>query len=95
MKKTRPAVVVSSDGVCLLPLRLVVPLTAWQPRYERNFWHVRVEADQTTGLDTASAADAFQVRSVAVERFLCRRGRAPAGAVRDIVAAIALLVETE
>jgi mRNA interferase MazF len=33
IRKVRPAVVVSVDAVGRLPLRIVVPITDWQPRY--------------------------------------------------------------
>jgi mRNA interferase MazF len=33
IRKTRPAVIVSSDIVGVLPLRVVVPITTWQPEF--------------------------------------------------------------
>jgi mRNA interferase MazF len=33
IQKVRPAVVISVDTVGRLPLRLVVPVTDWKPRY--------------------------------------------------------------
>jgi mRNA interferase MazF len=70
IRKTRPVVIVNDDAVGVLPLRVVVPLTEWKTRYEVADWMVRVEPDQTNGLTKLSAADAFQVRSVAQERFV-------------------------
>ena len=36
LKKTRPAVVISSDAVGKLPVRLVAPFTGWQEYFEGN-----------------------------------------------------------
>lgn len=33
LKKTRPAVIVNDDAVGLLPLKVIVPLTAWKEHY--------------------------------------------------------------
>ena len=33
IKKTRPAIIVNDDAIGVLPLRVIVPITAWQERY--------------------------------------------------------------
>ena len=33
IQKTRPAVIVNDDAIGILPLRVIVPITAWQERY--------------------------------------------------------------
>jgi hypothetical protein len=50
IKKTRPAVVVSSDAVGRLPIKLVAPLTDWKTYYAANIWHVRIDPDSVNGL---------------------------------------------
>ena len=35
LKKTRPAVIVNDDAVGLLPLKVIVPLTAWKEHYRQ------------------------------------------------------------
>jgi mRNA interferase MazF len=37
IKKTRPAVVVSSDAVGRLPIKLVAPLTDWKNHYAQTY----------------------------------------------------------
>jgi mRNA interferase MazF len=91
--KERPAVVISSDGVGALPIKLVVPLTGWQDKFAANIWHVRVEASPASGLEKVSAADALQVVCVSVERFKRRLGRLPAGLLDEVAAAIATVIE--
>jgi mRNA interferase MazF len=65
IKKTRPVVIVSDDAIGILPLKVIVPVTEWKDRYAVAPWLVRLGPDAENGLDKPSAADAFQVRSVA------------------------------
>ena len=46
IKKTRPAIVISSDAVGRLPIKLVAPLTDWKDYYAANIWHVRIDPDR-------------------------------------------------
>src|SRR5690242_2408391 len=69
IRKLRPAVVVSIDSDGRLPLRVVVPVTDWKPDYAGFPWFVHIPADTVSGLAKESGADAFQVKSVSVQRF--------------------------
>jgi mRNA interferase MazF len=71
----RPAVVTSRDALGVLALRVVVPVTAWQDRFQGCDWLVRVEPDSANNLDKPSAADALQVRSISTRRFVRRLGQ--------------------
>ena len=42
IKKTRPAVVVGSEAVGILPVKLIAPLTDWKHYFVGNAWHVRI-----------------------------------------------------
>ena len=92
MGKMRPAVVVSVPSVGRLPLRLVVPVTGWDLRYETVPWLVYVKATARNGLDKDSAADCFQVKSVSLQRFVQRLGIVTADEIEQIAAAVALCV---
>jgi len=74
INKTRPAVVISSDGVGKLRLKIIVPVTEWQSSFEGNFWHVPLQPTVVNGLTKLSAADALQVRSLSLERFVNAEG---------------------
>ena len=89
IQKTRPAVIVNDDGLGILPLKVIVPITAWQNRYAVAPWLVRLEPDADNGLDKPSAADAFQVRSVSQQRFVRRLGKVTDDAMQDITRALA------
>jgi mRNA interferase MazF len=74
MDKTRPAAVMNLTTIGRLPLRMVVPVTTWQPRYAQLAWFVRLPADASNGLSQESGADTFQVRCVSLDRFIRRLG---------------------
>jgi mRNA interferase MazF len=93
LKKTRPAVVISSDAVGKLPVRLVAPFTGWQEYFEGNLWHVQVSPTRQNGLEKESAVDALQVRSVDTSRFVEKLGRMHPPRLEEVVTAVALVIE--
>lgn len=93
IQKQRPALVISSDAVGKLPLKLVVPITNWSHAFDGNIWHVHLDPSQQNGLSKESAADALQVRSVSLDRFMNRRGRVTQQELEEIVQALAAVVE--
>ena len=95
IRKTRPAVIVNDDAIGILPLKVIVPITEWKERYAIALWMVRLEPDPENGLDKPSAADAFQVRSVAQERFVRRQGKLSDTAVQEITKALAIVLSIE
>ncbi len=95
IKKTRPAVIVNDDAIGILPLKVIVPITGWKERYAIAPWMVRLEPDPENGLDKPSAADAFQVRSVAQVRFVRRLGKLSDTAMQEITKALAIVLSIE
>lgn len=75
INKARPVVIVSSDDVGALPLKVVVPLTEWKARYSEVPWMTAITPNAQNGLEKPSACDAFQVRSVSEQRFIRKLGR--------------------
>ena len=84
--------VVNVDSVGRLPLRIVVPITDWKPHYASLPWFVWLQANTTNGLSKDSGADAFQTKSVSLNRFSRRMGDATPAEVDLVAAAIALCV---
>lgn len=93
IQKIRPAVVVSSDAIRALPLRLVVPITGWKPRFQGMFWKVKLRPTDGNGLTKDSAADTLQARGVDILRFGRRMGQLSATDMEEIVAAMAAAIE--
>ena len=95
IKKTRPAIIVNDDAIGILPLKIIVPVTEWKDRYSIAPWLVRLKPDAQNGLTKPSAADTFQVRSVAQERFVRQLGELSTATMREITGALALVLSIE
>ncbi len=93
IQKTRPGVIVSSDAMGVLPLRVIVPLTDWKERYQQAVWMVQLSPDTENGLSKKSAADAFQIRSVSTTRFMHKIGQLSESDRTAIVEAVARVIE--
>ena len=93
IRKTRPVVIVSSNAIGILPLRIVVPLTDWKEHYQFAAWMIKIAPDRSNGLTKDSAADTFQIRSVSTSRFVRKMGEIGQDEMGRIVYAIGLVVE--
>lgn len=95
MRKTCPAVIVSTDLVGILPLRVTVPLTGWKDRYGVAPWMVRINASPENGLEKDSAADCFQVHSLSASRLMRKLGSLTVDEMAQIQDGIVVVLELE
>lgn len=95
IKKTRPVVIVSSNTLGKLPLKLVVPITDWKNSFINNLWHIEINPDNNNGLIKKSVADALQTRSIDLKRFMQKLGNLPSEKLKQINTAIVNLIEYE
>jgi mRNA interferase MazF len=93
IRKTRPAVIVSSDLVGILPIKVIVPFTDWKDRYGQAPWMVKIDPDQQNGLSKSSAADTLQIRSVSQQRLVKKLGALSAVQVAKIVQAVIIVLQ--
>ncbi len=93
IRKKRPAVVVNSDAVGILPIKLIAPITDWQDCFKHNIWHINIIPDSNNGLRKVSAIDTLQLRGVDTQRFISKIGRFSATLMEEVAAAIAAVVE--
>jgi mRNA interferase MazF len=92
IQKIRPAVIVSTDLMGKLPLRIIVPVTEWKERYASAPWMLKVDPDSNNGLEKTSSIDCFQVRSISGKRFTRRLGCLPGQQMEEIVRRIMLVL---
>ena len=92
IKKSKPAVIINVDEVGILPLRMIVPITDWKEHYSQAPWLVQIKPDNQNGLEKTSAADAFQVRSLSVERFTRCLGKVDADNLSEIQSALQIVL---
>src|SRR5450759_288422 len=93
IKKSRPALIVSSDAVGILPLRIIIPFTDWKDRYLQATWMVKISPNAENGLLKISAADTFQIRSVSTSRLIRKIGAISQAEINRVVEAIGLVIE--
>lgn len=93
IQKARPAVVVNAPVFDLLEIRIVVPLTSWQPRFGDQRNKVRIPKSEQNRLDRDSAADFLQVRAVSTERFVSKIGQLEPALLDEVVAGIVIAVD--
>ena len=93
IKKTRPCIVINSDAVGRLPVKLVAPITDWKDHYAPNVWHVRIDPDSTNGLIKPSAIDALQLRGLDTQRFIRKLGSGSPDILEMTTLAIAAVIE--
>jgi mRNA interferase MazF len=72
--QTRPAVIVSSNEMGTLRLKVIAPITGWNDVFDSVVWMVKVEPNSNNGLSKRSAIDTFQVRSVSQQRLIKQIG---------------------
>lgn len=92
IQKIRPAVIMTAYGAGRMQLHIVVPITGWQAQFSRYFWMVHIAADSANGLSKESTADAFQVKSLSINRFQRKLGILAKDELDEIAAAIVLCI---
>ncbi len=96
IKKTRPAVVISSNSIGKLPIKLIAPITGWDLRFQNSIWHIKVQPDSKNKLSKISAIDVLQIRGVDIQRFIPPKiGDLSLDKIDEISAAIAIIIELQ
>ena len=88
LQKIRPMVVLSSNSIRSLPVRVTVPLTGWQSHFQSSPWKVRIAPDAHNKLTKESVADSLQMRCLSLDRFSKRLGLLPKNTIEEIVFAV-------
>jgi len=70
--KIRPAVIVSSNNVGNLRLKVVVPITSSSLDLD---WMVKLAPTKANGLSRPSLVDCFQIKSLSQQRFVKQIGK--------------------
>ncbi len=73
--KTRPCVIISSNEIGILPLKVIAPITDYKPHYNSVPWMVELSPDDVNNLSKRSVIDLFQLRSVSQIRLIRSFGK--------------------
>ena len=82
MAKTRPVVVISADGVGILPVKLVAPCTSSE--LPAAAWRVPLAKTVANGLASDSTIDLMMIRSVSVRRLARKLGEVDSETMEDV-----------
>ncbi len=93
IKKSRPCIIVSSDSIGKLPLKLIVPITKWKEHFENNLWHIKVMPNDSNGLSHLSTIDVLQIRCVDTQRLIKKIGRVSSYQMEQVTIAVASIIE--
>jgi mRNA interferase MazF len=93
IRKVRPAIVVSIDALSPTGLRIIVPITGYKDRHRKYPWCVPMEANGRSGLDKPSTADANQIKSASVERFVRKLGAGTSQTLSDVTSAVGICID--
>jgi len=77
IKKNRPCLILNSNKVGKLALKIIAPITDFKEHYALVPWMVSIEPTKETGLSKKSTIDLFQVRSVSEQRLSHKMGKVP------------------
>ncbi len=95
IKKKRPAVIVNDDAIGVLPLRVIVPITAWKESFSGAIWMIKVEPNTDNNLTKFSAIDCFQIRSISIRRFLRKIGTVSPSILDEIKTAVKAVIDAD
>ena len=74
IKKTRPCVIINSNIIGKLPLKIIAPITDFKAQYETVPWMVKLIPNKDNNLTKQSVIDLFQVRSISEKRLIKKIG---------------------
>ena len=92
IRKTRPAIVISTDSVGKLPIKLVAPITGWDTSFTGDIWHIPIEPNAQNNLTKRSAIDTLQLRGLDTERFISRIGEVSEAELAAITLSVAAVI---
>ena len=95
IKKKRPAVIINDDAIGILPLKVIVPITAWKDRYHGAIWMVKIEPDSENRLKKSSVIDTFQIRSISTKRHLKKVGSVSSKELDKVKMAIKAVIDAD
>ena len=87
--------VISSNNIGILPIKLVAPITDWKDWYAGNLWHIKLNPNSENGLSKDSSVDTLQLRSVDIQRFIRKLGSLTSEEMNSITTAIVTVIEAE
>lgn len=93
IQKTRPVIVISANLFNSISLRIAIPITSWQTKFQNRPFMIKIIADAQNGLDRDSAGNVLQVRSLSTERFVKKLGQTTPAVLQELLAGLAICTD--
>jgi len=93
IKKTRPCIILGSNKIGKLPLKIIAPLTDFKEHYGSIPWMVTIKPNGKNGLSKASVIDTFQVRSLSQDRLVKKIGEVEKATLAECKIALDVVFE--
>ena len=93
IQKTRPAVVISSEMFSAIPMRIIIPVATWQSKFQNRPFMVPINRTDENRLDSDSAGNVLQVRSVTTERFVRCLGKVSEEVMQELLAGLIICID--
>jgi mRNA interferase MazF len=95
IQKTRPVVIISSETLMPIPLRIIIPITSWQEKFSDRPFMVKIEASLENQLGFDSAGNILQIRSISTERFVKPLGQVSNKILEELLSGLIICVDYE
>lgn len=95
IKKIRPVIVINSDAIGKLPLKLIAPITDWKNYFSQNPWHVKIVPNSSNNLTKISAVDTIQLSGVDIQRFQKKIGLISEEEMQKIAMSIITVIDID
>ena len=92
IKKTIPALILNVEVMNHLPTRLAIPSREKKSHHHTNFYYVPIDPVRQNGLTKPSTIDCSQIKSLSLQRFVKKLGKAHYDILGEIVKVMALAV---
>lgn len=93
IKKTRPALVVDSDIFSNMKIRMLVPITSYQKKFDTYPWMYKIENTPKNGLTKLSIVNTQQTKYASTDRFINKIGAIEKDELEEIHKLIVMLLE--
>lgn len=92
IKKARPALVVDSDIFSNMKIRMVVPITSYQKKFDAYPWMYKLETTTQNGLDKPSILNTQQTKYASTDRFINKIGTIDKSELKEVHKLIVMLL---
>ncbi|WP_202221356.1 type II toxin-antitoxin system PemK/MazF family toxin [Okeania sp. KiyG1] len=93
IKKTRPAVVISSNLFSSVSVRIIIPVAKWQSKFQNRPCMISIPKTDENSLDNDYAGNVLQVRSIANERFVKYLGQVSNPILEELLAGLIICID--